>query len=352
MKKILFPVIVFILVSAACNIQTVTSTGNPPEGNGSNPTETMVTSTFTITSTATITPTITNTPIPCNQATFNNSTIDVTIPDYTYMTPGQVFTKTWRIRNIGTCTWNSSYQLVFLGDSGMGVGAGYAQPLTLGSVATGQEVDMSVGLTAPMAAGTYSGTWSVKAPNGEVFGITPTHGPFYVVIKVLTPHTVTLAPRPAESGAVRSNGTTTTTMGVGESTTFPGTNAECFLSYDITGIPDNAIISKVNMDFTAHATNGNPFSLGVLNVYGANYGLTLEGTDFVPGSPGGSVGEFGSMAVLDGIEDSLIGPILQSKLGGGGRLQLMLRFPGSNGDLVVDNVIFANPSLIVNFLTP
>ncbi len=351
MKKILIPVIVFILVAAACNIQTTTgNTTNPPGGDGSDGTG--ITSTFTPTSTVTITPTITNTPIPCNQATFNDSTIDVTIPDYTYMTPGQAFTKTWRIRNIGTCAWNSSYQLVFLGDSGMGVSSGYAQPLTLGSVATGQEVDMSVGLTAPMAAGTYSGTWSVKAPSGEVFGITPSHGSFYVRIKVLTPHTVTLTPRPAESGAVRSNGTVTATMGVGESTTFPGTNAECFLSYDITGIPNNAIISRVRMDFTAHIINGNPFSLGGLNVYGVNYGLTLEGSDWVPGSPGGSIGDFGSLAVLDGIEDSQIGPVLQSKLGGGGRLQIMLRFAGVNADAVVDNIIFTNPSLIVDYLTP
>lgn len=350
MKKVLLPVIVFMLVVAACSIQTATSTSNPPEGNGSNPTETVVTSTFTPTSTVTITPTITNTPIPCNQATFNASTIDVTVPDYTIMTPGQTFTKTWRIRNIGTCTWNSSYQLVFVGDSGMGVSAGYTQPLTLGSVANGQEVDMSVGLKAPMAAGTYSGEWSVKAPSGEVFGITPSHGSFYVVIEV--PHKVTLTVRPAESGAVRSNGTTTPNIGIGESITVPGTMGEGFMSYEITGIPDDATITEVDMDFTEHVVNGNPFSLGVLKVYGVDYGLTLDGGDYIPGSPGAGIGDFGSMAVLDRIEDSNIGPFLQSKLGGGGRLQLMLRFPGPNADVVADNVILTNPKLIVYYLKP
>jgi hypothetical protein len=356
MKKLLIPVIVFFLVAAACSIQTATgnTTDNTiPNGNDSNPPVDAITSTFTPTSTVTITPTITTTPIPCNQATFSDATIDVTIPDYTLMTPGQAFTKTWRIRNIGTCSWNSSYQLIFVGDSPMGVGAGYAQPLTLGTVATGQEVDMSVALTAPMANGTYSGKWNVKAPGGEVFGISPDHGPFYVKIKVATPHTVTLTPRLAESGAVRSNGTTTTTLGAGESTTYPGTIAELFLSYDITGIPNNAIITEVKTDFHTYTLLGNPFSLGVLNVYTDDYGLTLDASDYVPGYPGGNIADYGSAAALNVIEaQPQLVTLLQSKLAGGGRLQLRLQFPGANGDIVTDNVIFSNPSLIISYLAP
>src|SRR5258706_10212245 len=43
---------------------------------------------------------------------------DVTIPDGTIFAPGAQFTKTWRLQNIGTCTWTSSYTLVFSsGDS-------------------------------------------------------------------------------------------------------------------------------------------------------------------------------------------------------------------------------------------
>ena len=37
---------------------------------------------------------------------------DVTIPDGTVMAPGQSFTKTWKLKNIGTTSW-SNYNLKF-----------------------------------------------------------------------------------------------------------------------------------------------------------------------------------------------------------------------------------------------
>src|SRR5574338_1618752 len=52
----------------------------------------------------------------CDQAQFVR---DVTIPDGTVFAPGATFTKTWRIKNAGTCTW-SGYSLVF--DSGDSMG--------------------------------------------------------------------------------------------------------------------------------------------------------------------------------------------------------------------------------------
>jgi hypothetical protein len=43
--------------------------------------------------------------------------IDVTIPDDTKMAPGQTFTKVWRLRNAGTCTWSKNYTIaVFSGE--------------------------------------------------------------------------------------------------------------------------------------------------------------------------------------------------------------------------------------------
>ena len=46
---------------------------------------------------------------------------DVTVPDGTTYTPGATFQKTWRLKNIGTCTWTTSYALIF--DSGNQLGA-------------------------------------------------------------------------------------------------------------------------------------------------------------------------------------------------------------------------------------
>jgi hypothetical protein len=39
---------------------------------------------------------------------------DVTIPDNTVMAPNQPFTKTWRLRNDGTCTWTNQLGLTQL----------------------------------------------------------------------------------------------------------------------------------------------------------------------------------------------------------------------------------------------
>src|SRR5512135_3467629 len=46
----------------------------------------------------------------CDRAQF---IADVTVPDGTRFSPGAAFTKTWRLKNVGTCTWSTSYTLVF-----------------------------------------------------------------------------------------------------------------------------------------------------------------------------------------------------------------------------------------------
>ena len=38
---------------------------------------------------------------------------DVTIPDGTAVAAGAKFTKTWEIKNAGTCTWNENYVVIF-----------------------------------------------------------------------------------------------------------------------------------------------------------------------------------------------------------------------------------------------
>lgn len=120
--------------------------------------------------------TFTNTSVPCNLASFVS---DVTIPDNTAITVNKAFTKTWRLKNVGSCTWTSGYQLVF--DSGDKMGGPDSQQLTNGTVAPGQTVDVSVNLTAPANAGSYKGNWKIKEPGGVIFALST--GPFWVQIK-------------------------------------------------------------------------------------------------------------------------------------------------------------------------
>ena len=115
---------------------------------------------------ATGTPTTTATPGDenCNRAVFVD---DVTIADGTEFKPGTSFTKTWRLRNEGTCTWNSEYELVFFDGDLMGAEESY--PLA-GEVRPGDEVDLSVEFQAPELEGSYRSDWRLKDPSGEIFG--------------------------------------------------------------------------------------------------------------------------------------------------------------------------------------
>jgi hypothetical protein len=107
---------------------------------------------------------------------------DVTIPDGTAMGPGEVFTKTWRLQNRGTCTWTPDYMLVYTSGDQMGSTTAYRLP---GNVAPGQTVDVSVTLTAPNVKGYQRSYWMLRNPSGTLFGTgAKANEAFYVEIKV------------------------------------------------------------------------------------------------------------------------------------------------------------------------
>ncbi|MCJ7513004.1 MAG: NBR1-Ig-like domain-containing protein [Anaerolineales bacterium] len=119
---------------------------------------------------------------PCNAASF---VTDVNYPDSTQVVVNTNFTKTWRLKNVGTCSWTSGYKLVF--DSGDRMGAPDSVTLTSGTVAPGSTVDVSVDLTAPNSSGTYQGNFRLKEPGGVLFGIGPSAAnSFWVKIKAVT----------------------------------------------------------------------------------------------------------------------------------------------------------------------
>lgn len=126
---------------------------------------------------ATSTPLASATPV-CDRGQFVN---DVTIPDGSMFAPGATFTKTWRLKNAGTCTW-SGYSLVF--DSGDAMNG--TSPTPIGVVSPGQEVDLSVNLTAPATNGSYRGYWRIRNPSGVLLPILNGHQgtSFFVDIKV------------------------------------------------------------------------------------------------------------------------------------------------------------------------
>ena len=127
--------------------------------------------------TGTSTPTATS-QVECNQIAF----VEETIPDGTNFSPGQTFTKTWTIRNAGSCTWNSDYDVVFV--SGDAMSAPASQQLTSGTVAPGESIQISIDLKAPNSAGAHKGTFKLRNASGVLFGIGTNDGPFWVEISV------------------------------------------------------------------------------------------------------------------------------------------------------------------------
>jgi hypothetical protein len=121
----------------------------------------------------TITPIPLNTPIPptltatidtCYRADWVQ---DVTVPDGSVFTPNTKFTKTWRIQNIGSCSWTTSYAIVF--DGGYASGAPPVTFLTA-SVPPGGTADLSVEITTPASEGEYSWEFKLRSDSGRIFG--------------------------------------------------------------------------------------------------------------------------------------------------------------------------------------
>ncbi len=149
----------------------------------------LLTPSVTNTPLATSTPLVTATPLAtatsglttggaatggCDVMTF---VADVTVSDGDEVTAGTPFTKTWSVKNDGTCEWTTSYLLIF--SSGDQMGGPTSTPLTA-TVAAGSTTNISVNLTAPSVAGDYTGYWAIANASGQVL----TNGYLSVMITV------------------------------------------------------------------------------------------------------------------------------------------------------------------------
>jgi hypothetical protein len=174
-KIVVFGLFVLLLLISACSLpagntsQVVTETVNTA-AIAMTATETIQLPTLTTaptqTTEATLTMAATSTTTPCNWAEFVS---DINYPDNTVVPAGTQFTKTWQIKNAGTCNWTSAYTVIFF--SGDQMGASASTQLVNGAVAPGGIVNVSVTLTAPQEAGTFIAYFKLADANNTPFGV-------------------------------------------------------------------------------------------------------------------------------------------------------------------------------------
>ena len=149
---------------------------------------------------------------PCNSAIM----VYETVPDYTNFSINQTFNKTWTLKNVGVCTWNTGYRLAFYSGNSLNAPAYVYLPYSVGP---GGTVTVSVPMQAPSYSGTFTGYWGLYTDANVYFGkiwvtitagsvISPTSTTFAV-----TSVSISLA-SPADcrfSAAITANGVGTVT---------------------------------------------------------------------------------------------------------------------------------------------
>ena len=204
---------------------------------------------------------------------------DVTIPDGTILKPNEAFTKTWRLKNVGTCSWTAAYAIVFSSGDAM---SGPATQALAGNVNPGQTVDVSIDLKAPATDGDYRSFWKLRNAAGVLFA------QFYVDIKVKTPApgttTITLnATGGTEGGTVYEPAAS---QAVVNGTILAGDTggdflARGFMSFDISSI-SGKVITNALLDLSSCSQMQDPFGGALAGIWVGElqYPLPLDQSDY------------------------------------------------------------------------
>lgn len=95
---------------------------------------------------------------------------DVTMPDGSKVQPCSVFVKCWRVRNDGATDWPQNCTLVNAGGDEMFPEGATELRVPVPSASAGEEVDISVHLTAPSATGRHVGYFRLQDNEATWFG--------------------------------------------------------------------------------------------------------------------------------------------------------------------------------------
>lgn len=109
--------------------------------------------------------------------------VSQSVADGTVFAPGEDFTITWRLKNVGTSTWTPAYIFRFYAGNAFGA----PQEILLDQeVAPGDTADISISMTAPTVVGDYRSDWVMSNELRSNF-----KEPVFLEITVARPATVT-----------------------------------------------------------------------------------------------------------------------------------------------------------------
>jgi hypothetical protein len=91
---------------------------------------------------------------------------DVSIPNGTELKVSESFTKTWQVKNTGTCIWNRDFKITYVGGDLLGSDTTKIRQV----VGPGASVEISLNMVAPGNSGTVSSAWQMASDEGVLFG--------------------------------------------------------------------------------------------------------------------------------------------------------------------------------------
>ena len=236
--------------------------------------------------------------------------------------------------------------------------AASAIQITSGTVNPGQNVDVSVDLTAPASEGTYRGNWQLRDPSDVIFGIeNSSSGFFWVEIKVKEPaptETTIEIPHSSRGMVVDGLQVQTNANNAGDTSTDKGRQG--FVTFDVSSIPNGATIKSARLVAAAHDILGDPFgNLGCLRAYVHNYGsVSLD--DFKPTTVSGAIVRFCTESKLSSTSEQTMNSIgitgIQNALASDA-FQIRLQYSDihTNGDGIAD-VIRGEFRIVVTYQEP
>ncbi len=192
---------------------------------------------------------------------------DLTVPDDMQITAGSTFIKTWRVKNTGDVAWDNNFTLRF--EKGVAMTPKTTQPLP--ACAPGEEVDISLSLTAPTEQGTHFGDWWFYDAAGNRFGqiiylrlvatpqVTPIlDGAFVADITIPDDTVVPTGKVFTKVWRVRNNGNIPWEPGF----KFVHTNGEAMTGITSISLPQTMVgaTAEISIDFTAPQRVGTVFS--------------------------------------------------------------------------------------------